>query len=149
MTDDVYSAYKPFRDNGFASVAVLERGDRYGPLRSRPYYGGTFRGISFWTITKHVEHELYVTKRSPLLIAVGKESMHRSIIGVFPAVGELARTMTTDSPALADVKAQIETLGREDRASLRPWMLAHYDEHGDPHRRITDADRERHGPRSV
>lgn len=39
---------------------------------------------------------------------------------------------------LVAVKAAIDLLEREDRATLRPWMLAHFDESGDPVRRVHD-----------
>ena len=35
--------------------------------------------------------------------------------------------MNTTAPTLAEVKAAIAKLPREDRAMLRPWLLAHYD----------------------
>lgn len=43
----------------------------------------------------------------------------------------------TESPELAAIKAAIEQLPREDRANLRPWMLAHYDEDGNERPRVT------------
>jgi hypothetical protein len=39
---------------------------------------------------------------------------------------------------LEQIKAQIDALPREDRANLRPWILAHYDVDGSKHRRIHD-----------
>ena len=35
-------------------------------------------------------------------------------------------------------RTMIDQLGRNDRAFLRPWMLAHYDESGDKHRMVRD-----------
>ena len=34
------------------------------------------------------------------------------------------------APTLEEVQRSIERLGREDRASLRPWILARYDVRG-------------------
>ena len=41
-----------------------------------------------------------------------------------------------DSAALAEVIVFDEQLDRDDRASLRPWMIAHFDENGDENRRV-------------
>jgi len=38
--------------------------------------------------------------------------------------------MATVEPTLEDVKAAIALLPREDRANLRPWILARYDVQG-------------------
>ena len=38
--------------------------------------------------------------------------------------------MDTTAPTLAEVKAAIAKLPREDRAILRPWLLARYDVRG-------------------
>jgi len=38
--------------------------------------------------------------------------------------------MDRDEPTLAQVKAMIEKLPREDRAMLRPWILGRYDVRG-------------------
>jgi hypothetical protein len=35
--------------------------------------------------------------------------------------------MSADEPTVSEVKAAIAKLPREDRAMLRPWLLAHYD----------------------
>jgi hypothetical protein len=43
-----------------------------------------------------------------------------------------------ESAELAQVQAMIDELERNDRAFLRPWMLAHYDESGDPPRMVSD-----------
>lgn len=57
--------------------------------------------------------------------------------------------MTNDEPpTLASVKAMIELLDREDRAMLRPWILARYEVDGRPHRRSgEDAAPDDAGPR--
>jgi hypothetical protein len=39
---------------------------------------------------------------------------------------------TAASPALDEVQRAIARLDREDRAMLRPWVLAHYDVRGYP-----------------
>lgn len=54
--------------------------------------------------------------------------------------------MTNDEPpTLEAVKALIDRLDREDRAMLRPWILARYEVDGRPHRRAgDDAPNERH-----
>jgi hypothetical protein len=38
--------------------------------------------------------------------------------------------MANDEPTLDEVKAAIDRLRREDRAMLRPWILARYDVRG-------------------
>ena len=43
-------------------------------------------------------------------------------------------TMNDEQPKLEDVKSAIDSLERADRAMLRPWMLAHFDESGDQQR---------------
>ena len=35
-----------------------------------------------------------------------------------------------EQPTLHEIQRAIERLGREDRAMLRPWILAHYDVRG-------------------
>jgi len=37
-------------------------------------------------------------------------------------------------PTLEEVKTHVDALERADRASLRPWMLAHFDDDGNPER---------------
>lgn len=45
------------------------------------------------------------------------------------------------SPELASVQTAIDGLEREERANLRPWMLAHFDELGGATRRVHDTGR--------
>jgi hypothetical protein len=50
---------------------------------------------------------------------------------------EQTRSGPAETPTLGYVKVAIEQLAsRNDRARLRVWMLATYDENGDLHRRI-------------
>jgi hypothetical protein len=42
------------------------------------------------------------------------------------------------SSALIDVQAQIEQLPCADRAALRTWLLAHYEDDGSGHRPVHD-----------
>ena len=44
--------------------------------------------------------------------------------------------MGDTTPTLDEVKAMIERLDRADRASLRPWLNAHFDEKGDEQRKV-------------
>ena len=47
---------------------------------------------------------------------------------------KLSAPRTGDSEKLSRVKGMIDALDREDRASLRPWVLAHYDDDGNEQR---------------
>jgi len=40
----------------------------------------------------------------------------------------------SERPTLDEVKRNIDALERVDRASLRPWILVHFDDNGDPQR---------------
>jgi hypothetical protein len=44
--------------------------------------------------------------------------------------------MNDQTPSLDEVKAMIDAPERADRANLRPWMMAHFDENGDEQRRV-------------
>jgi hypothetical protein len=49
--------------------------------------------------------------------------------------------MLPPEPTLDDVKTAIAELRREDRANLRPWMLARYDARGYPVRGYVEQSR--------
>lgn len=58
--------------------------------------------------------------------------------GELPVVTPPESVVPSESADLAKLKRDIESLPRDDRAMLRPWMLAHYEEDGSRHCKIHD-----------